>query len=60
VNRAVVKLLETAFAGDFSRQVCGIAQLSPAAALFWEKGVCEAIADILTTAVPIVADGTFA
>ena len=52
-NRAVIKLLQAAFAGDFSRQAYGITQLSPTAPLFWEKGVCEAIIDTLDTAVPI-------
>ena len=52
-NRAVIELARTAFAGDFRSQVYGIAQLSPTSPLFLEEGVCEAILDTVTTAVPL-------
>jgi len=53
VNRAVINLVEAAFAGDFRWQVYGIAQFSSTAPLFWEEGVCQAILDTLTTNVPL-------
>jgi trimethylamine--corrinoid protein Co-methyltransferase len=53
VNRGCIELLQAAFAGDFSRQVYGISQLSPTSPLYWEGTVCEAILETLETAVPL-------
>ena len=53
VNRAIIDMVEAAFAGDFSTQVYGISQLSPTSPLLWEGGVLDAILDTLTTAVPL-------
>ena len=53
INRAVIDLLEAAYEGDFAKEVYGITQLSPTSPLRWERGVLDAIADTLTTAVPI-------
>jgi len=52
-NRAVINMLEAAFAGDFKTQVYGISQLSPTSPLFWETGVIDAIMDTVQTAVPL-------
>jgi len=53
INRGCIDLLAAAFAGDFESQVYGISQLSPTSPLFWEEGVLDAIADTVTTGVPI-------
>jgi trimethylamine---corrinoid protein Co-methyltransferase len=53
VNRAVIELCRSAFAGNLKDQAYGITQLSPTSPLYWEEGVSEAILDTLDTGVPI-------
>ena len=53
INRAIIDMVEAAFAGDFKTQIYGISQLSPTSPLFWEEGVLDAIIDTAQTAVPL-------
>ncbi|NQT21101.1 MAG: trimethylamine methyltransferase family protein [Planctomycetes bacterium] len=53
INRAIIDMLEGAFAGDFTTQIYGICQLSPTSPLFWEESVLDAITDTVSTAVPL-------
>ncbi len=53
VNRAIIRMLREAFAGDLSRQVYGITQVSPTSPLWWEDGVLEQILETVETGVPI-------
>lgn len=53
INRACIKLLQAAFAGDMKTQVYGATQLSPTSPLYWEESVIEAIEDTVNTGVPI-------
>jgi len=53
VNGAVIAMLRAAFAGDLTREVYGISQLSPTSPLFWEGSVLEAIMETVETGVPL-------
>lgn len=53
VNRACLDLLAAACDGDLKHQVYGLSQLSPTSPLVWEEGVLEALADTVTTGVPL-------
>jgi trimethylamine--corrinoid protein Co-methyltransferase len=53
VNRACIDILQAVFQGDLRAQVYGISQLSPTSPLFWERGVLDAIIDMVNTGVPI-------
>lgn len=53
INRAAIEMLRAAFAGDLSRQVYGISQLSPTSPLFWEGSVLEAVMDTVELGVPV-------
>lgn len=53
INRGAIDMLEAAYEGNFAQEVYGITQLSPTSPLSWERGVLDAIADTLTTAVPL-------
>ena len=53
VNRAVIRLLRAAFAGNLDDQVYAISQFSPTSPLFWEANVLDAVMDTVDTGVPI-------
>lgn len=53
INRAVMEMLDAAFARDLHAQVYGIAQLSPTSPLFWEGSVCDALEDTVRFGVPL-------
>ncbi len=53
VNKSIIEMLKTVFAGDLKNQAYGISQLSPTSPLFWEDSVLEAIMDTINCGVPL-------
>ncbi len=53
INRAIMEMLDAAFAGDLHSQAYGIGQLSPTSPLFWEASVLDALEDTVRFGVPL-------
>ncbi|MCX5759535.1 MAG: trimethylamine methyltransferase family protein [Candidatus Hydrogenedentes bacterium] len=53
INRAIMEMLDAAFAGDLHTQAYGIGQLSPTSPLFWEASVLDALEDTVRFGVPL-------